>query len=156
MATYEEKDETYVMREPISLSSACFDGWPRRRGSASSRSARAMLSGRSSRISTNSRAWIRLTNLAGTGGRLLARRNGGEAGEATAALDTEGRDERAACQVNAVVSGPLSTPDIRLRAGLAKGALADESSGSDEGQRAWGEEAQQRDKCARGDDCGMK
>ena len=46
-------------------------------GRASRRSDRAMLSGSSSLISTNSSPWILLTSLAGTGGKLLASENAG-------------------------------------------------------------------------------
>ena len=45
-------------------------------GSASIRSARAMLSGNSSLISTNSNDWILFTSFAGTGGKQLASVNG--------------------------------------------------------------------------------
>ena len=100
MATYVENVDTHVIREPISLCSVCLEGWPRS-GRASRRSARAMLSGRSSRISTNSSAWMRLTSLAGTGGRLLARRNGGVAVAAVAVVDAAGRASRD-CQVGVV------------------------------------------------------
>ena len=97
MATYVEKVDTHVIREPISLCFVCLEGWPRS-GSASRRSARAMLSGRSSRISS---AWMCLTSLAGTGGRLLARRNGGVAVAAVAMVVTAGRASRD-CQVGVV------------------------------------------------------
>lgn len=75
MVTYAVKEDTQVIREPTSLWTACLVGWPRYSGSASSRSAWAVLFGSSSRISTNSSTCMRLTNLAGTGGRQLARQN---------------------------------------------------------------------------------
>ncbi len=56
--------------------------YPRRTGSASSLSASATVSGRRSFISTNSISWIRLTSLAGMGGRLVARQNGKRVGVA--------------------------------------------------------------------------
>ena len=60
----------------ISLCSAGRPPWLGREGSASNLSASARLSGRSSRISTNSRRRVFSLVLLGIGGKLLARQNG--------------------------------------------------------------------------------
>ncbi len=94
-------------------------------GSASSLSARAILSGRSSLISTNSSAWMRLTSFAGIGGRLLARQNGGGVARGVSAAKDVGREDRSLCQVGAVDCGMV---DRAMRAGKGLGALVEEES----------------------------
>ena len=78
MAMYVAKEDTQVnsaLSPLISLWPRGFCG-ARPGGSAASLSDRAILSGSSSLMSTNSRAWILFTNLAGTGTILFAILNG--------------------------------------------------------------------------------
>ena len=70
------KQDTHVNIEWTSLCSVGLPNWVSRDGSASSLSTSAKFSGKRSRISTNSNWCIRLTSLAGIGGKLLARLNG--------------------------------------------------------------------------------
>ena len=78
MATYVVKAVTHVASAPTSLVSGALAG-VLCEGSASRRSARAILSGRRSRISTNSSDCIFRTSLPGMGGKLEAKWNGGGA-----------------------------------------------------------------------------
>ena len=78
MATYVVKEETHVRRAfspPISRSPSGLEG-ASCDGRADSLSARTILSGKSSRISTYSNACIFFTNLAGIGTKLLANLKG--------------------------------------------------------------------------------
>ena len=74
-ATYVANDNNNVSSDPISrwLITLSLAEWE---GRASRCSLRAILSERSSLISTKSSSWIRFTSFAGTGGRLLASING--------------------------------------------------------------------------------
>ena len=78
IATYVANEETHVtsaLSPPISLSPGGLGG-ARPEGRADNLSARAILSGSSSRMSTNSSAWMRRTSFAGTGAMLFATLNG--------------------------------------------------------------------------------
>ena len=117
-----------MISNPISLSSACLACWPRRVGSASSRSARAMLSGSSSRISMNSSDWMRFTSLAGMRGRLLVRQN--EAGLGA----PDGKTEEAGRVAGMYQESVVDSHSVSFSAaGQELGVLAgDDSKGSDE------------------------
>ena len=89
-ATYVAKDDTQVTRAQSPAISLSGLGGASPCGRAARLSASAILSGNSSRISTNSSAWMRCTSLAGMGTMLFATLKDGSFGFATPTLAREG------------------------------------------------------------------
>ena len=113
IATYVANEETQVisaLSPPISRSLGGFV-CVTPEGSATSRSAMAILSGRSSRISTNSRAHILLTSFAGMGAMLFATLNGSEAPLVDASVSSIGetRGDVIDDTIFVVIAVPLDT-----------------------------------------------
>ena len=140
-----ENAVTHVARAPTSLVSGAFAG-DLCVGSASSGSAKAMLSRSRSCFSTNSRAWILRTSLPGMGEKLDAKWNGG---------GTSAELECAVCLIGgADVAGRPAEDEGRVRAGPATAVVgssgmlardsgrgeadnADVPGGKESGQLSW-------------------